>query len=160
MKISFKYLAFLLLISLSACETSKFPIDDPANVKVDTRFMGHWKAKRDRKTTYIISQLNDYHYQIITKKKRKDPEIEQAYLSSVEGNLFLNVYNKDSLQDGYLLLRIMDVNAKADRVAIATISDTTMKHMSSAAEVRQDIIKNINNPAFYDDTIYLHKVKK
>lgn len=159
MKSPLKYLAFLFLTSLTACDVSKYPIDNAPNVKVDTRFIGKWKDKKDRKTTYIISLQNEYQYQIINKNKKTGNETYLGYLSNVEGSTFLNVYNKDSA-NAYMLLRILDVNAKADRVTIASVSDSTMKNMSNAAEVRKYVTKNLNNPVFYSDTTYLRKLKR
>ncbi len=151
-------IAVLLIIIIAGCNLPKYPIDDPPVVKIDTRLLGKWKLKNE-KDVYVITKQNDYQYLITFKEKKKAPEKQVAFLSKVNDARFLNIYCADDSGGSYFLLRIIDVNAAANRITAATVKDSTMQYLKSSAEVRDYVVKNLDNSAFYSDTGYFYKVK-
>src|SRR6185312_9976921 len=89
----FPVILFVLL--QTACNLSKYPIDDPPVVKIDTRLLGKWAEHKDKNTTYTMTRQNDYQYLVtIKERKKKEPETYTAYLSKVNDYRFLNVYTR------------------------------------------------------------------
>ena len=163
-------LALVAISLLASCRDARYPIDAVPVMKIDTRLLGNWKAKDQKKHTkndvvfdmiYSLTKQDDHQYLITVKgkdKKKDKPESTTAYLSEINKALFLNINVKDD-SGGYVFLRILDVDVSAGIVKVTSIADTTMIQLASAKQVRERIAKNINNPAFYKDTTYLYKLK-
>jgi len=93
-----------------------------------------------------------------------------GFLSGIGASMFLNEtynyvpkgadgnYRSNDGVKGYFFIRLLKVNAKHDRITTAIVADTTLKYLRNSAEVRSRIEKNINNPAFYSDTLHWYKV--
>ncbi len=151
---------------LTACREARYPIDEPAIVKIDTRLLGKWVAleKRDNilgaadyDMVYKVTKQSDNKYKIIYKDgKKKRGEKTTAYLSDINNELFLNVY-VDGDSSGYLFLKIISIDA--DKIVMTGIADTTMEQLTSPSQVRERITKNLHNPLFYKDTVEMDRVK-
>jgi hypothetical protein len=153
-------LAPLLIFLLTGCELPKYPIDDPPVVKIDSRLLGTWaENKKDLSETYTLSKKDAVRYILTLKRKKDKPEKFVAWLSDVEQNLFLNVYCHDTDDAGYIFVRILEYNATDKSLQMACVKDTTMKYLTTSAQIRERITSRINDPAFYGDTGKLYKVK-
>ncbi len=156
------FYAFCAIILLAGCDLSKYPIDATPQVKVDNRLLGSWSEKKNEPLTIavIVKKADEYKYTIITyDKKKKDQQVLTAFMSDVDKSSFLNVYGKNDSADGYLFLRILDINAAANKITVATVSDTMMQYLKSAPETRAYVQKHMNERSFYSDTGYLYKAK-
>ena len=153
-------IAFLAL--LTGCELSNYPIDDHAVIKTDARLLGKWKEqeKKDHSDLYTLTQKGDNQYLVTVKEYELKRKLKyDAWLSDVNNVRFLNVLYKDDSANGYLFIRILDINAAGNLITAAAVSDSMMKHVGSSAVVRERIRQNLNNPAFYSDTLHFVKVK-
>jgi hypothetical protein len=154
--------AMLLVVLLIGCDLAKYPIDDPAVVKIDARLLGQWKTtnKDDKNDRYTLVKKDDFHYLVTARygKEKKNHKFN-AYLSEVEHVSFLNIHCKEDTVDGYFFLKIMNVNASGNKVITVTVSDSTMKYLKNPAQVKERIRKNLNNPVFYSDTTHMYKIK-
>ena len=153
--------AFVAVAGQVACNSAKFPIDEQPAVKIDSRLLGKWmvKGKHKDNVTYTVARQSDYQYLITFKEKKNEPEQHTAFLSDINKVMFFNIHGKDDSGDSYVFFRVLDINAKADRVTVATLADSTMRYLKSAAEVRERITKNLENASFYEDTMKFYKVK-
>ena len=155
-----------LMSLLTACREARYPIDDPANVKIDTRLLGKWVAMEkknnilvsaDSGMVYKVTRQSDNKYKLSYKDGKKGKsEKTTAYLSDINNELFLNVY-VDGDSSGYLFLKIISIDA--DKIVMTGIADTTMELLTSPAQVRERITKNLHNPLFYKDTVEMDRVK-
>jgi hypothetical protein len=108
------------------------------------------------------------HYFFLTEMKDgKGTGYQQipAFLSSVKGNLFLNIIDKHLDIDSttgrskslyYHFVRIM--HSGRDTVAIAVFRSDSLIQFTTSRTVREFVARNINNPKCYDDTVRLYKV--
>jgi len=153
--------AFLITTLFASCELSTYPIDDPANIKIDSALLGKWKDKNKKgnKDYITVTKLNDYKYNIVDKDKGLKTESMPAYLSVVNNVRFMNVFIKDSSDEGYMFYRIHSVDAKAGTISLSTVCDSMLKYMYTPAEVRKYIAKRMNDRDFYSDTTYLVRMK-
>ena len=153
---------------LTSCSEAKFPIDERAKVKIDNRLIGKWGAVDLRKSNelfatdagilYKLTKQSDNNYRIVCKQRTKKKTFNTTgYLSVIDSALFMNVIAEDSA--GYFFVRILSINAKEGKVIVANIADTTLLQLTSAAQVRERITTNLNNPLFYKDTAEFYNVK-
>ena len=161
------FIAFVFVVLFASCKESNYPIDANPALKVDSRLIGTWKARDIRGNSpvidppYVLTKDNDFQYRVTIKEKDRGVDKEEsttAFLSKIDNALFMNVVVKDD-SGGYFFFRILNIDAKNGKVTVASIADTSMVHLSSPAQVRARIAKNLNNPLFYKDTSLLVKVK-
>jgi len=155
------FIMLLMFLLFAGCIVSKYPIDDPAAVKIDPRLLGKWETKgfSEDSIIYTITQQDDYRYFVALKhKQEKKPKKYPAFLSDVNNNWFLNIYNNVDSPIGYSFLEILNANAAYDKVTTLTVSDSALKYMNSAAEVRAYLTKNLHNPLSFSDTTHLNKL--
>ena len=119
----------------------------------------------------FIKEKDHYYYITRMDAHGKNPHYQQwsVFLSKVNNATFLNipyryVPSKDGhfisgqTKQGFFFLRLIKINAAYDTITTAIISDTTLVHLTSSKEVRNRVEKNVNNPAFYSDTLHFYKV--
>jgi hypothetical protein len=162
MKSYFKYCLIALPLLIVGCDLAKFPIDDPATVKIDKRLIGKWKedGKGKHPDVYIVTEKDSTHYRIVmNNKKEKEADTCVAFLSDVRNTKILNVHYKKDSADGYLFIQIVDIDPAGRKVTAVAIKDSTMKNMVSAAMIREHVYNNLNDPDFYGDTVHLKKVR-
>jgi hypothetical protein len=86
-----------------------------------------------------------------------------AYLSKIGDEKFLNVNywhdtsGKNQREEGYFFVRLLRVTP--DTIITTVVSDRSMRTLISSKAVRDKIQKNLNNKAFYKDTVHFYKVK-
>jgi hypothetical protein len=163
MKIALRCPIVLILTLLFAgCTFSKYPIDDPAVVKIDARLMGKWKVKgkKTKNDVYTLSKKDDYHYQVVITEPGK-PEREEflAFLSKIDDATFMNVHFKDDTVEGYFFIKILEVNIAANKATAAIVDDSTLQCLNGPTSVRERIHNKLNDPTFYTDTAHFYKVK-
>ena len=151
----------LVAVFATSCNMSRFPIDEPATVKIDSRLIGKWKVKSSRKVRIDISRENDFQYHVnVIESGKKTDEHYTAFLSVIQDNMFINIGNtKEDSSRAYLFLRILSVDANAGKIQVATVSDSTMQYLQNATQVRDRITQNLNNRSFYSDTTWLIRKK-
>ena len=167
MKVNFLYVIAIFFISfLIGCNRiSKYPIDDPARIKIDNTLLGKWVMKEDTlKTNYfIVKKKDDFKYSV-TYMNEGGTHVQyddfSVFLSKVNNSRFLNVqYYYQSVQ-GYFFLKIIDINEAGDEITTCTVADSTLSEMTKPSEVKSRISRNINNPDFYSDTAHFIRVKR
>lgn len=114
----------------------------------------------------------DYYYHITRMGMHgKTPHYKQwsVFVSKVNNTIFLNIpyryvpskdghYLSGQTKQGFFFVRLVKITAAYDTITTAIISDTTLMHLTNSKEVRNRVAKNINNPAFYSDTLHFYKV--
>ncbi len=157
--------AFVGLLLATGCNrVSKYPIDDPARIKIDNTLLGKWVMKEDTlKTNYfVISKKDDFKYNITYMNQggtNRQYENFEAFISKINNTRFLNVQYYFGDTKGYFFLKLLDVNEAGDEVTTATVIDSTMMDIAKPAEVRARITRNVSNPAFFADTAHFFKLK-
>lgn len=167
MKVNLLYVIVILLISaaLSCNRISKYPIDDPARIKIDNTLLGKWVMKEDTSKTnyFIVKKKDDFKYGV-TYMNEGGTHVQYddftVFLSKVNNSRFLNVqYYYQSVQ-GYFFLKIIDINEAGDEITTCTVADSTLSELTKPSEVKGKIARNINNPDFFSDTAHFIRVKR
>ena len=165
----------IAMLSLMACNDAKYPIDEKPSVKIDSRLLGTWiaiekkkpRVSSDADMEFTMSKQDELHYLIsIDEKGMHKPEKQttNAFLSKINTVEFLNISDNAKSRgttdtSGYIFLKVLGVNAKAGTLTLVNIADTTMNLLTSSAQVRERITKNLDNPSFYKDTIEFHRIR-
>ena len=133
------------------CVASKYPIDSVPKLKIDSRLIGDWKIKdSDTNERFSLSRASDNEYLIMYKDSKFETQQQfYGYLSEVNKALFLNGYRGEDTTMGYLLLKIININADATEITATNIIDTTLKYARSSQVIRKRVEKNLNNRSFY-----------
>ena len=133
------------------CVASKYPIDSVPKLKIDSRLIGDWKIKdSDTNERFSLSRASDNEYLIMYKDSKFETQQPfYGYLSEVNKALFLNGYRGEDTTMGYLLLKIININADATEITATNVIDTTLKYARSSQVIRKRVEKNLNNRSFY-----------
>ena len=159
-------LTIVIVSLLTSCgPDARYPIDEKPEVKVDKRLFGKWilteehegKYRVDSDIVYMLTKEDDYQYHVLLRAKKDGKYVEDstiAYLSKIDKEPFVNIYLKDD-PGGYIFLKIVKIDA--DKILATSLADTMT--VTSAAQVRALMTKNLRNPAFYRDTVEFSRVK-
>ncbi len=164
-----KLVIIVALSLLTACRNvARFPIAEPDKALLDDRITGRWKFHEDtnsRNFYEIIPRrqpymLDRYHLKFWNRNGTNPTYEGNMHFSKIDGVLFANVpyFEDDFTHQGFIFLRILDINATYDEVTAAVVGDTTLWLLNSQAEVRERIQKNMNKPSFYSDTFNFYKM--
>ena len=172
---------FLSILFITGCKSySTHSIDEKSKIKIDARLLGTWKAieDTDTKNCIVVQSYNDlfpnwapsdvdsvnkdcYYFVTYLNRHGRNPLYQQfsAFLSKVQNASFLNLhYWDDSVENGFLLIRIIKMNNAADSITTALVADSTLKNIQNSASLRQRISSHLNSSAFYSDTLHFYKV--
>jgi hypothetical protein len=155
----------LVVVLFTRCNNvSRFPIDDPARIKIDNTLLGKWHLREDTSASnyFLVKKKDDYHYFFTYMNQggtNRRYENFDAFLSKVNTSRFLNITYWHQDVTGYILVRILDVNEAGDELTTVNIADTTLMEITNPAEVRARVGRNLNNPLFFRDTAHFEKIK-
>ena len=56
--------ALVVFVFIGCNNVSRFPIDDPARIKIDNTLLGKWRMRedKDKNNYFIVKKKDDYHY--------------------------------------------------------------------------------------------------
>ncbi len=111
------------------------------------------------------------YYTTYFNRHGKNPLYQQwiNYFSEINGKRFLNFEYRyvpsfyggpaDAKSvEGYFFVRIISMNATYDTLTTAIVADSTLKYLKNSGEIRNRIARNVDNPAFYSDTVHFYRV--
>lgn len=164
-----KYISIIFALSvifIAGCKSvANYPIDDPLAANADDRLIGKWKFREDtnKLNFYTIRKSETpykYHAQFWNRSGTNPTYEGSVYFSKIDNSLFLNIpcWEEEEEKMTYFFLKILAVNADYSQLTTATVFDTTMSTLKSKAEVRERIMKNLDNPEFYSDTVHFYKI--
>ena len=163
------YLILALAIFSYGCKSvARFPLEDPLATSMEDRIIGKWKflEDTDQRNFYEVAKAsiggpNSYHVKFWNRGGTNPTYEANIFFSKLGNNRFINVPYWEGHFDhkGFFFLRILDVSADFSKMTTATVLDTTLWTLDGKEHVRERIMKNVANPAYYYDTIHFYKVK-
>ncbi len=161
----------LALHSFGCKSVAQFPINEPATDTFNKGFVGKWKFQEDsNKNNYYqiewgLPYSTDAYHVKFWDRGGKNPTIEMnIHFTNIRGNIFVSVpYLKrgeeiwDYRPSGYFFLKVIDINKDFTKMTAATVHDSTMSELN-AVGIRQRIARNLDNPAYYFDTVHFYKM--
>lgn len=151
---------------------AKYPIDGPSMKNLNDAILGRWRFEEDtnKKNFYEIIrhepyQLDRYHIKFWDRGGTNPTYESNMHFSKIGNTQFINVpyFEENFTHEGFFFLKILETDADPVtgnyiKMTAAVVNDTTLWNLNQA-EVKQRIIQNINNPAYYSDTVHFYKMK-
>ena len=151
----------ILFISAGCISLSPVSIDEHPIVKIDDNLVGIWKLKEDTNFhDYFVVEKGDTNTYAVTYMQRGDNRLYEHYsvfFSEINKTKFLNVKYWEPPIEGFLFLKVLAIDYNGFEIKAVALADTMLKHLTKPEEVRKRIESNINNPAFYKDTLHFRK---
>ena len=161
--------AMLAVCCCTSCDYIAYvAIDEPSSGNTDNRVIGNWKVEEDtnKNNFYEVRQAhadypNEYHVRFWNRGGTNPTYEANMYFSKIGNVQFLNIPHWEGhfSNMGFFFLKVLDINADATRITATMITDTTLQYCRSSRQLQELILKNTNNPRFYDDTFHFYKVK-
>ena len=163
-------LATLVIYSSSCNSVAQFPINEPATDTFNDGLIGKWKFEEDsnKNNYYQILRggyygLDSYHIKFWDRGGKNATIETNINMTNIGGDIFISVpYLKGTgwgySIHGYFFLKVIDINKDFTKMTTATVYDSTMWELN-ATGIRQRIIRNLGNPAYYFDTVHFYKIK-
>lgn len=158
------YILLVCLLATGCKNVANYPITKPASGVKDDRIIGKWKFEEDtNKNNYYEVYTahkdypNQYHVRFWNRGGTNPTYESNMHFSDVNGVRFINVpyFGDGPLQYGFL--KILSSNADYTTFTAAVVGDETMQRIKTQQLLKAHIIKNINNPKFYSDTVHFFK---
>jgi len=146
---------------------ARYPIDDPSIENLNDGILGRWKFEEDTNKNNFYEIIRgapyavDRYHILFWDRGGTNPTYESnMHFSKIGKARFINVpyFEGHFSHKGYFFLKILAVNADFTKMTAATVHDTTLWNLDKAG-VKQRIASNVNNPAYYYDTVHFYKVK-
>lgn len=168
-----KLLFILLLLPLFADGqvrnfVAQFPIDAPSMENLNDGIRGRWKFVEDTNKGNFYEVIrgkpyaeDKYHLKFWDRGGKNPTYESNMHFSKIGNILFINVpyFEGDFSHQGFFFLRVLDINPDFTKMTAELVHDTNLWNLKQA-EVKQRISQNINNRAYYSDTLHFYKVSR
>lgn len=164
MKSLLSVLLLTVLLTGSCKNVANFPIAPPDATATDDRIIGKWQFKEDTNANnyyevYSGYESNTYHIRFWDRGGTNPTYESNLHFSDVNGIRFINVLNFETGSLQYGFLKILSSNVDFTKFTAAVVGDENMGRITSQEKLNAHIIKNMNNPRFYSDTIHFYKIQ-
>jgi hypothetical protein len=139
-----------LAVLLGGCPyESKVPLDNPS-VKINPALLGKWEAKSSS-DNYNVTKADEYNYKIVEKKKdSKEAAVYKGYLSNVDGDVFLNLYEAKNDEEKKFFFYKVTLNKSATKVTLASATENIDETFEKPEELKAFFQKNKNISFFFE----------
>lgn len=160
------YILLVCLLATGCKNVANYPITKPASGVKDDRIIGKWKFEEDTNTNNYYELYtadkdccpNQYHIRFWNRGGTNPTYEANMHFSVVNDTWFINVpYFERGLPLQYGFLKILESNKDFTKFTAAVVGDETMQRIKTQQQLKAYIIKNINNPKFYSDTVHFFK---
>lgn len=150
-------LVLSLMIVFYGCPyESLVPINDPT-LAIDKKLLGKWEPGKEGEI-YTIKKQDEFNYTIDSEKGDKK-ESYTAFLSDVNGTLFLNLSESKNANDPkkYLFYMIEWINESSFK--LYPISENVREKFKTKEELKKFIAENMKNSYLFEKEGTLTRIK-
>jgi len=128
---------------------SEVAIDASPAVKIDARLLGTWKPKSGD-SKFVVTKATDNTYRIEEKKKEEKSNYYSAFLSDVNGTIFLNAKEEgdQAMSTNYYLYKVV-LNGSSN-VKLYSVTENITEKFATSAELKAYIQKYMGLSFFFD----------
>jgi len=160
-------LAICSLLFTGCPYKSEVPIDDATSVKIDTRLLGKWQQRSSEDVTYVVTQKDANTYSILEKhkpaegekKSADDDKTYNAFLSNVDGTMFLNLYEVSEDTKTYYFYKI-EFSDETNGFSLAPVTEYITESFTASADLKKFVAQNKGLSFFYETKDEYIKVGK
>jgi len=152
-----------LLLCLSACYESNFPLDPLPQSPIDTALLASWRClpaepeANDTAATLNISTVRDGIYTAVFQADDEPPETYEAHTSLVKGRPILNI-REDAKPETWVFGRYQLLHPHILHIEIVDADGLPDKYNTSA-NLRQALEQQADNPKLFMDLMTCVRIK-
>jgi len=140
----------------------KYKIDEKPTVHIDMGMAGIWKMQEDTNAHdyLIVENDGDYQYRLTYMNRGGDNRGLEHFrfnLCEINGVKFFIIDNWDENYPGYLYYRINNIDQGTWYITASLVTDPAITKVSGVAELRELLVKNLDNPSFYGRQLHFVK---
>ena len=152
-KSSYALFSLALALLLMGCPYhADVPIDSATSTPIDTKLLGKWQTRSSDETTYIVTKLDDNTYSILEKEKKpaegSEPKKYNAFLSSVGGTKFLNLFETGTDSKSYYFYKI-EMNDETGGFSLYPVTDYITETFTASEDLKKFVQTNMGLSFFY-----------
>ena len=150
MKTAIQIVLIPIIMFISSCAyESMVPLEKPA-IKINKVYIGSWMGESSG-NVYTLSEHTDYIYKLkIHKKHTAEQNIMYGYLSTLNGTVFLNVWDSipetGSVKFSFFKLELIS----SDKVRVQPVTENISEQFVNSKDLREYFVSNMHNSYFYE----------
>jgi hypothetical protein len=146
---------------------AQYPISAPSMQNLHDGLRGRWKFAEDTDKNNFYEIIrgkpyaeDKYHIKFWDDGGTNPTYEANLHFSKVGKNLFINVpfFEHGFSNNGFFFLKVIDTNADFSKITAAIVHDTTLWNLDQDG-VKQHIVQNMDNPAYYSGKVHLYKIQ-
>jgi len=140
-----------LTVMLGGCPYgSTIPLDTTGK-KINPALLGNWEPKSSSSSKYVITKDNDFTYKIVkTSQDVKEPSVYKGYLTDLDGDVFLNLWEENGSSDKTYYLYKVEINSGSNKVTLHSVTENITEKFSTGEEMKAFFKKYKGLSFFYD----------
>ena len=142
---------FVLTVMLAGCPYgSTIPLDTTGK-KINSALIGTWEPKSSSSDKYEITKDNDFTYKITkTSKDSKEPSIYKAYLTDLDGDTFLNLWEENGSSEKTYYLYKLELSSSSSKATLSGVTENITEKFTTSEEMKTFFKKYKNLSFFYE----------
>jgi hypothetical protein len=145
---------------------SDVALDEQPSVKINTKLLGKWQERTSEDATYIVTQKDDYNYTITETHKpaqgdtaKPEEKVYTAFLSTIAGTTFLNLYQNDQDPKTYYFYKI-EISDEIEAFTTYPVTEYITEKFTSPVDLKKYFTSYKDLSFFYETKTEYIKVGK
>jgi hypothetical protein len=154
----------LVFAVMGGCYTSKVPLGDSHESKIEPKLLGDWTGQMDSDTVrVVVRQFDDHEYYISFAFNDKPAALTRAYSVTVGGVPFMNMQNIGAVDenDRIFIFARYEVTPDGELVVRLLNKDPLLgdRQFESSEAFRQFVKEHLDEEQLYTKPVHLKRVK-
>jgi len=143
----------ILTVMLGGCPYgSTIPLDTTGK-KINKELLGTWEPKSSSDDQYKITKEDEFTYKIVkTSKNSKEPSVYKGYLTDLDGEIFLNLWEENGSSEKTYYFYKLELNSSSTKATLSSVTENITEKFTTAEEMRAFFKKYKGLSFFYDKT--------
>jgi hypothetical protein len=141
----------VLTVMLGGCPYgSEIPLDTTGK-KINPALLGTWEPKTSSDDKYKITKEDDFTYKIVkTSKNSKEPSTYKGYLTDLDGDTFLNLWEENGSSEKTYYFYKLELNSSSTKATLSSVTENITEKFTTGEEMRAFFKKYKNLSFFFD----------
>ncbi len=131
---------------------SQIPLDTTGK-KINPVLLGTWEPKSSSDDQYKITKEDEFTYKIVkTSKNAKEPAVYKAYLSDLDGDTFLNLWEENGSSEKTYYFYKLELNSSNTKATLSSVTENITEKFTTGEEMKAFFKKYKGLSFFYEKT--------
>ena len=143
----------ILTVMLGGCPYgSQIPLYTTGK-KINATLLGDWEPKSSADEKYKVTKDDDFTYKIVkTSKNSKEPSVYKAYLTDLDGETFLNLWEENGSSEKTYYFYKLELNSSGSKATLSPVTENITEKFQTGEEMKAFFKKYKNLSFFYEKT--------